>query len=527
MAAADPYDGYVNEHAYVPTIYGDIYVQYWRPVRGRVPVILQMSPYRYLYARVNPLGEITDVYSDRFLPRGYAAAYADLLGTGLSGGCYDYGGSAEAHAGYEVVEWLARQPWSTGKIGMIGTSYDGAIQVEIATLAPPHLAAIVPQEPVTSWYGYNYDHAVSHQSDDEQQGGYPVGTPDLFDLVLGRTINTDPDRTPEERLRNIQERTDECGTVEHNIRGHVVDPTYAQFWVERDWARRARGIKAAVLWQHGWRDMNTKPDQFWRAWGRLLTSNSPDVRAIVGQWQHTDVFSSPPKGIDFPVKVEDYLAAFFDRWLKGKDSKLLRKTPKVLSHGTDGKFRTTMPASVALTTLYLDHAAGPGALVDSLAKASGSGSFVNTGLEASGIFKYLPMTERGTVVAYVGEPLKQAMRFIGSGHLVVQGTSSGTRGHLDATLLDVAPDDSMTVITLGLSDLRFRNNLGSPSALTPGRAFVAGITLRPQDYVIAAGHRLALFLTGSDLLWGINDPMVGQMVTIERGSRVELPLVSL
>jgi X-Pro dipeptidyl-peptidase len=524
-AAPDPYSGYVNEHAYVPTIYGDIYVQYWRPLRGRVPVIVQMSPYRYLYARANPTSEITDFYSDRYLPRGYGAAFADLLGTGLSGGCYDYGGMAEARAGYEVVEWLARQPWSTGKIGMIGTSYDGAIQVETAALAPPHLAAIVPQEPVTSWYGYNYDHAVSHMSDDEQQGGYPVGTPDVFDLVLGRTINTDPDRSIDDRRRNLAERTDECGTVEHNVRGHLVDPTYGQFWVERDWARRAQRIRAAVLWQHGWRDMNTKPDQFWRAWPRLLASNSPDVRALVGQWQHTDVFASAPSGVDFPVEPAAYLDAFFDRWLLGKDPELLRKTPKVLSEDRDGVFRTTLPVGIEPTVTWLDHGASPGKLVATAGAARGTGAFTNTGLESSAVFKADPLNELGTTLAYLGEPFARPMRLVGSGRVVVYGTSSGTRGHLDATLFDIAPDGSAQVITLGLSDLRFRLNLSSPSALTPGSMFVAGITLRPQDHVIAKGHRVGLVLAGSESVWGISDPAVGQALEITPASRLELPLV--
>ena len=271
--------------------------------------------------------------------------------------------------------------------------------------------------------------------------------------------------------------------------------------------------------------MNTKPDQFWRAWPRLLASNSPDVRALVGQWQHTDVFASAPSGVDFPVEPAAYLDAFFDRWLLGKDPELLRKTPKVLSEDRDGVFRTTLPVGIEPTVTWLDHGASPGKLVATAGAARGTGAFTNTGLESSAVFKADPLNELGTTLAYLGEPFARPMRLVGSGRVVVYGTSSGTRGHLDATLFDIAPDGSAQVITLGLSDLRFRLNLSSPSALTPGSMFVAGITLRPQDHVIAKGHRVGLVLAGSESVWGISDPAVGQALEITPASRLELPLV--
>ncbi|MCU1673478.1 MAG: putative X-Pro dipeptidyl-peptidase [Frankiales bacterium] len=508
-AAADPYAGYVAERSYVPTPHGDVYVQYWRPVKGKVPVLLSMSPYRYLYTRTDPAAPIKDTYAGQYLPQGIGRAYADLLGTGQSGGCFDYGGRAEAEAGAAVVEWLASRPWSTGRIAMIGTSFDGAIQLETAALAPEHLAAIVPQEPVSSWYDYNYDHAVSHMSDDEGQGGYPVGTPDLFDLVLGRTPNTDPDRSLEQRQRNLSERTDECETVEHNVRGHVVDPAYGPFWAERDWALRAHQVKAAVLFQHGWRDMNTKPNQFTRYWAGLQRSTSPDLRAFVGQWDHTDVFAAPRAGA--PVDTRAYLGAFLRTHLKGTREPLLAATPKVLSQATDGRWRAGAPLAVHQTAQRLSAVAGS--------------AFTNSGSESSGVFKNGQLGHPGTA-AWTSAPMAKATRLVGSGTVRVRATSSGTRGHLDATLVDVAPDGSMSVVTLGLQDLRFRNDAEKPSALQPGTPFDVTVVLRPQDSVIAKGHRLALVIAGSEAVWGISDPQVGQTVTVSGTPRLQLPLVS-
>jgi X-Pro dipeptidyl-peptidase len=509
-SAASPYKGFVEETTYVATPYGKIRVEMHRPAKGRMPVILQMSPYRYLYTRLRAQGVPTSFYSDRYAPQGYAIAFADLLGTGESDGCWDYGGAAEAGAGAAVVEWLGTRGWSNGKVGMIGTSYDGAIQAEIATLAPKHLAAIVPQEPVTSWYGYNYDHAVTHNSTDDDESaadtGYPVGTPDLFDMVLGRTPNTDPDRTPQDHTANLADKTGECESVEHNYRGHLLDPSYGGFWQERDWTLRAGRVKAAVLMQHGWRDFNTKPDQFTRYW--LALAGARDKRAIVGQWNHTDVFSSPPKGM--PVDVRGYLDDFFARYLKGAAAPGLERVPKVLSQGFDKTWRTSLPLTASPTTFSF---------------RGEPATFVNTGTQTSKAFKQAELGSDPGTLAYTTAPFPTARRLAGGGTVTADVAMDGVRGQLDATLLDVAPDGILRVVTLGLLDLRYNDSLAAPRNLVPGVKMRATVTLRPQDAVIAKGHRLALVLAGSEAVWGVPDPMTGQQYSVDTVS-MHLPLVA-
>ena len=506
-ADASPYKGFVSEHSYVPTPYGDIYVEYHRPAHGKMPVILEMSPYRYVYGNVRAAGPTTDFYSDRYTQQGYAVAFADLLGTGESGGCYDYGGPAEAAAGAAVVEWIGTRSWSTGKVGMVGTSYDGAIQAEIATLAPKHLAAIVPQEPVTSWYGYNYDHAVTHNSTDDDPSpadtGYPVGTPDVFDLGLSRTPNTDPGRSPAQHLANVGDKTSDCEAVEHNLRGHVADPTYAGFWQERDWALRAGNVKAAVLIQHGWRDFNTKPDQFTRYWLNLRT----DKRAVLGQWDHTDVFSDGKKLGD--VDSREYLDAFYARYLKGAPASVLAPFPRVLSQSYDGTWRTSLPLTTTQTTLT-----GP---VDA--------TFVNSGTETSKLLKELPLATDPNVATLVTGPFPTARRLVGGGTVTADVSVESVRGQLDVTLFDVSPDGTLRVVTLGLLDLRYADSLSAPHDLVPGATKRVTVTLRPQDAVVAKGHRLALVLAGSDVVWGLPDPVVGQLYSVTRVVG-KLPLVS-
>ena len=515
---------WVEERAYVPTKHGEMYVDFVRPKTGKAPVILQVTPYRYLYADADPTANRGGFYRTRYQAQGYAVAYADLLGTGLSGGCWDYGGKAEAESGAALVEWLGTRPWSNGRVGMIGTSYDGAIQLEIATLAPKHLAAIVPQEPVSSWYEYNYDSAVTHNSNDDTSAGdtgYPVGTPDLFDAVLGTTPNTDPSHLSPDSLRAAaNDAASGCDVAEHNTRGHYVQPEYTAFWKERDWALRAGNVRAAVLFQHGWRDMNTKPNNFTRFW--LGLRRSVDARAIVGQWEHADVFSQKAS-LALPFHQVEYLDKFFAKHLKGVRNTGLERLPRILSQAQDGEFRTTLPMTAPKTAFHLAHpAAGVGTLGH---KGSGNGTFTNSGGETSKTFKSDPTTQRG-FTAYATAPFKKDSRITGPGTVTLRLTCSLPRGQVAATLLDLGPESTAAkVVTLGLLDLRFRDSLATPKDVPVGTAFTATVTLRPQDYVVKAGHRLVLAIAGSDAVWGVPDAVAGQQIAVLPDSVLRLPIV--
>ncbi|HEY0514569.1 MAG TPA: CocE/NonD family hydrolase [Thermoanaerobaculia bacterium] len=108
----------------------------YRPAgqKGPLPVIFTLTPY------------ISDSYLDRalyFARHGYVFALVDVRGRGDSGGTFDPF-AQEARDGYDVVEWLARQPWSNGKVAMWGGSYAGYDQWATAKERPPHLVTIVP-----------------------------------------------------------------------------------------------------------------------------------------------------------------------------------------------------------------------------------------------------------------------------------------------------------------------------------------------------------------------------------------------
>jgi putative CocE/NonD family hydrolase len=98
------------------------------------PVVLAMTPY------------IADRYHSYVIPaarRGYVVAVVDVRGRGSSEGVFDPF-AQEAKDGFDTVEWIARQSWSNGKVGMMGGSYGGFNQWTIAKEFPPHLTTIAP-----------------------------------------------------------------------------------------------------------------------------------------------------------------------------------------------------------------------------------------------------------------------------------------------------------------------------------------------------------------------------------------------
>lgn len=112
---------------------------------GRFPALVAISPYpRQMQGLGIPAGFVEAGQSDFFVPRGYAHVIANSRGTCGSGGTYDFWGPDEQADLFDLIEWVAVQPWCDGNVGMIGVSYFAIEQFRAALLRPPHLKAIFP-----------------------------------------------------------------------------------------------------------------------------------------------------------------------------------------------------------------------------------------------------------------------------------------------------------------------------------------------------------------------------------------------
>ncbi len=146
----------LDENVYVTMRDGiKIAVDIFSPkAEGRYPTLLSMSPYIKEIQQQPP--ELThDIEAGAtgfFVPEGYVHIVTQIRGTGFSQGQYNFLDIKQQQDGYDLVEWIARQPWCNGSVGMLGDSYFAMIQYLVAAQQPPHLKCIAPYDGCTDPY---------------------------------------------------------------------------------------------------------------------------------------------------------------------------------------------------------------------------------------------------------------------------------------------------------------------------------------------------------------------------------------
>jgi predicted acyl esterase len=131
--------------------------RYWDFVLRDHPDVVQgQSSGKYL------TWEVPD--PERWIPDGYAIVVADARGTGKSPGYYELMSALQTRDVYDVIAWAGVQPWSNGKVGMLGVSYLAIKQWQVAALRPPHLAAMIPWEGMFDHYRDFFRHGGIYSS---------------------------------------------------------------------------------------------------------------------------------------------------------------------------------------------------------------------------------------------------------------------------------------------------------------------------------------------------------------------------
>jgi X-Pro dipeptidyl-peptidase len=523
------YTQFVTESYEVPTPHGTIRGDVRRPVvpEGvQVPVILTYTPYSVLYQSLDPLrtSRADDATADYFAPRGYARAVFDVVGTFGSDGCTDFGGLGERETAAAVVDFLGGQPWSNGRVGMIGASYDGTTAIAAAVEAPTHLVTIVPQVAIDRWYDYMYDDGVRMTLEDNPTGlaDPPADSPADYDLVYGvvppvHQLADDPQGV----AAVLADHARPCDRVENQTRGYETDPVYDAFWVERDYRALADRVEASVLLEGAWLDDNVKHEATTRFYQAMAARrmdpedvDAPLVRMEIGQWSHSTS--------RFP-DARDLRHAWFDRFLLGLDTGV-DDLPPVDTQGSDGVRRLEdawPPPGTTPTTFAL------GATTD------GAPTFALTSSTAAWTDVDPAQTEEVIVgdacgpgcIRLVTEPLAEAVRIAGSPTLHAVLSTDATSTHLTPVLLHIAPDGTRRAITRGLLNSNQREGLDRRSPLTPGRPWSATVELWDVDHVVPAGHRLELVLASANATWGLADETRATSTLDLAASTITIPLV--
>lgn len=461
-------------------LHADLFLPKDRRVNDRHPVILSIGPYFGTNAlngspgiESGPIMRFADmVEGGKIFKRGYAYVQVDSRGYGGSEGCYDYGGAGEQMDAKAAVEWAAQQPWSNGRVGMWGKSYDAWTQVMALANRPSGLEAAVVQSPIDDGYKVAFMNGVHYAA-----GWYL--TPALygaFDLAPPSLR----DSPPEEFLYPAKgTATDPTCYVEHPTFSNTTPDRNKPYWQEREISGQARLSGVPVFWSHGFLDANTKPDNFMDTWEGYRGWH----RGWFGQYDHVRGNEVEFVGRDGFL---DEAMSFFDHFLKGEP--LPDYPARVEVQDGEGLWRTESEWPP------------PDADYDRGSLKVKPGEYVDNGRNSA---------SQGTGSWTFTQPAPYDIRFAGTPIVDVKVETTLPNANLITLLYDVDPKGDARMIAEGAS------LIASAGRVT--------YELYPQDWVLREGHRIGILLASNDSSWFTTYP-TGQTVTI-KGGKVELPFL--
>ena len=524
------------------------------------PVILTYSPYNTL-AETQPAD---DAVAARYVPKGYARAVADVLGTRGSTGCWDYGGAKEQQSGKDVVEYLAKQSWSNGRVGMTGVSYEGTTANMVAALGASisadsrpdgrGLAGIVPIAAISRWYGYAYGDGVRFLGNSGTPTDEGFDTPLGFDLGFGKTVPADPQRDPAAFAAAVQARAAECGTVEHTQEGYSRSPDYDAFWAERDYRKDAASFRVPTMVVHGWQDYNVKQEEGTALFEALPVDPAGKKGVPFKKLWLTQQTHANGSGAGY----QETLDAFWAKTLKKDPKSDIEKRPVVTSLGRTAAGPAAKAstgndysrAGAAALTLHLGRSVVPVAGLPAASTGEdgvltlathddGAGwTHADTGTTTEEASLADPTNRSRDVggqsvrsggygwLYHESAPLTSDLRIQGSALLQTTVTSTTPGQQLDPVLVEVLPSGALKLVERGFLNLDYRGGLEKADPKTG--ELRATVRFLPQDYTFTKGNRIGLILQGSNTVWAVPGAAgaLSYDMTKAKGTSLVLPLAT-
>ncbi|HVM44649.1 MAG TPA: CocE/NonD family hydrolase [Candidatus Thermoplasmatota archaeon] len=451
----------------------------------RAPAILIATPYwGNAHARPGEAGVAAWPEPWELLARnGFAVAAVNVRGSGLSDGCVGMWGERERLDQRVLVDWLATQPWSNGRVGATGISYGGTTAYEAAIAAGPALKAIVAASPVADPFTLHYSpQGLSNPGLNSYRAAYPV--------AFGQDV---------------------CEDVLRNALDAALGPVAsrdAAYWEERHLLKRLPNATAAIFVTHAFRDgHHFQPTDVWDA------VRSPK-RMMLGHWDHTYPTTST---------WDATLVAWFDYWLKGVGSpgKLDRVEYLVAGSGWETS-RSWPPRGAESRDIAVEgrfRSAPAAALFDPY--STKARACVQEGPDG------IPLG-----VLAVGPVLARKTKLAGNPYADLWVTSTEDGGAITVRLVDLGPtwacaggaESDARLLAFGQADLRFHATRYDPTPFPIGEAQRVRVDLTPVGETVPAGHRLAIVLDHGHVGVGLT-PYWTPVLDVHAGSRLVVPVV--
>jgi putative CocE/NonD family hydrolase len=484
------------------------------------PAILEYLPYR---RRDRHRGDDA-ILHPAFAEAGYAALRVDMRGAGDSDGTmtdeYTPGEWADA---VEVIDWMTRQGWCDGKIGMIGLSWSGFNSLQIAALAPPALKAIVTTCASDDRFA----------DDMHYMGGCLLSDNLQYGATLFTWLATPPDPAiVGDRWRQMwRERL--AALDEPPAARWMRHPTRDAYWRSGSVCENYAGISAAVLAVGGW------ADGYVNAVLRLLEGLPGPRKGLIGPWGHAfPHVGTPGPRVDFLA----YVLRWWDHWLRDRDTGLMDEPmltawmqvpePPRAQYAIRLGHWVSEPAWPSPWVLRRVFHLGPCSLQDQPAAAFDLSlcSTPTTGLASGEWCPYgsgpdMPLDQReddaGSLTFDL--PLLAApLEILGGARVVLDLSCDQAEGMVAVRLSSVAPDGAATRVTYGLLNLQHREGLDRVIPMEPGRRYRVSVDLKATGFELTAVNFLRLSV--STAYWPLATPLPGGATVTLHGGRLELPV---
>jgi predicted acyl esterase len=464
----------------------------------KTPVILSIGPYFNHSGQTGPAGPAEDTPydpvgpnegpSERFqdfvegsglLKKGYTFVMVDLRGFGGSNGCLDWSGPGEQADVVNAVKWAAGRPWSNGRVGMYGKSYDGLTGLIGVNHRPAGLAAVVSQEPVYDDYRYLYGDGMRRLNS--------LATPALYDGIAAT-----PGPLADDPNYNIASLNDPV-CLGQNFAAQAADDDHgSDFWQLRNLIPGAAGSGVPLFLTQGLTENNTVPDGM----QQYLDNHTGYERAWLGPWDHVRGNERDADGVLKMGRAGwfDEVMRFYDRFLKGVTPTVA--DPPIAVQTNDGKWRSEAqwpPADKSQYTTGLR-----------------AGSYDDTAQSYSTGSEDDPTSNSG--VWTISRPLPYDVHLAGSGSASVNVTTSVPNANLVVDVYDLDANGVGPLITRQGHLVR-----GTGDSTIP-------VELWSADWKLAAGHRIGVRVTDNNQDWWLLASPTPQTVTV-RGGSLTLPFL--
>jgi predicted acyl esterase len=490
---------------------GDVYLP--GDGKARYPAVVDMEPY----------GRST---STDYVPQGYARVNTDVRGSGMSGGALCLLCLREQEDVRDVVEWIAKQPWSNGHVALYGYSYSAITALLGAALEPKHLDAVVVGHPPTDpyrdvvWQNGLYDQGFVDQWFAGQTAAQSIG------------IGYQP---------QVLDRAQQQFAVETRL-----IPYDAPVYYERSVLAKVDRIKVPVYIFTGWEDMYSRGDM------RLIDSLRTSSLLVINASTHHGTDQAGELGAPYGGSTQNQLdnasalsdtpppgedIAWLNRWVKGIRNGIATK-PRVRyldlgdeswhavpswhtadAHRTDLYLSAQKSGSATLSsndgTLAGSAPSGAAAYQDGYVYDPAAGASVPMGKDGpDGFLPYAPLDQRldePQGLTYTTPALAKPLHLAGPSEFRFWAVTEGSDMAWVGRLEDVAPDGSASLITQGWLRASFRyvdpkrSPPGDPylpddrdTPVVTGQATEYRMDIWDTAYTLAPGHRLRLWLSSSD-----------------------------